>query len=420
MKQILAVLLVMIFSFSASAVFADTASLLVLDNETRVALRAAEQAVEAMPGIYSWEEFRSCSSFVSAYLKQLSFPVDGQGGYKNFPDPFPWSGTILQVDWMRRNASSYVKDAPLIDFLEGKLWSEIEPGDLVYLQTAIGHNGYNTYYHVVVLVGYHEDGSPQFAEISTGNYASSNRSFEQMTSFYKKDANGNWLIKPFQTTLAEEDELIVTWFDTLSFVERLWTKTGKVYPNSSELDSFSTVLTVNLVDGTTTVFEKSVDSGFWTPVVFGSRDELFGTIGEKLPTNEAVGSAFFEKRMPGVYSSDSGVFVSKSGVYQNTWTSQILAEMTSFENAGFCLEKDKSFGLSYWGWYYLQYFGETEDESCIKYDSHDWNKLQNYLDGKSGVAVVFSYPDFDQNLLTGFDFISSPFYKENYPDWFAK
>lgn len=53
---------------------------------------------KSMPGPYSWDEFRSCSTYASAYLKELSFPVgDRHGKYANHPDPLPFSGSFKPV-----------------------------------------------------------------------------------------------------------------------------------------------------------------------------------------------------------------------------------------------------------------------------------------------------------------------------------
>lgn len=207
--------------FTSSFIVAADNSGLILDWRTQTALKAAKLAAESMPGIYSWAEYRSCSSYASAYLRQLNFPVDGmQGQNADKKDPFPWSGVKLQVAWIKRNAASFVYDAPLVDFLNGKLWGRIKPGSVIYFQVPVGHNGFNTYDHVAMLIGYKTDGSPVFAEIVPGKPATYNRTFEELTGFYKKDANKNWIVIPYDTGTGEKVILKVTVFDAISYAEK--------------------------------------------------------------------------------------------------------------------------------------------------------------------------------------------------------
>ena len=461
---------VLIFSLLATPLVRAENPTLILDVRTKIALRAAQLAVRSMPGIYSWEEFRSCSSFVSAYLRQLSFPVDGlQGQYKEYKDPFPWSSVISQMDWIRRNASSNVQDAPLIDFLEGRLWSKIKPGDLIYLQKAEGHNGYNTYYHVVVLVGYLSDGSPQFAEISSGREASFERSFDEVTNFYSKDINGKWNVKPYQTGSKKNEELKVTWFDPLAFLNKgLWLKPGVVTPNSQILSNkFSTIVTVNLYDGTTAVFEKTSGTP-WKEVAIEGRKIFFAVIGRKLPANSNIGEVFFQSHEQEIYDSDFGVFISQEGVYQHTWTPQLISRLETFSvisgfgglngttdtaimrplgretngrvseavnrspftihqtpsviNQDMLLRQDllevandpknKLFGA-------IPVPKGNLSSGCVNYDPETWSLLKGYLKQRlsKGVGVVFSYPGFDQDLIFGFDITKSPFIGNVFFKW---
>ncbi|HOX96605.1 MAG TPA: amidase domain-containing protein [Candidatus Woesebacteria bacterium] len=469
---IVLILLVGFLATPINRVSAESSSL-VLDTRTEVALRAASLATETMTGVYSWKDYRSCSSFVSTYLKQLAFPVDGmKGQYEYYDDPFPWSGTIEQTDWIRRNASEYVQDAPLIDFLEGKLWDQIKPGDIIYLQTAIGHNGYNTYYHVVVLVGYHEDGSPQFAEISPGSSASFERSFEEMTSFYQKDMKGQWDVEPYQTNpTVVPGPLMVTWFDPLAYLNSgLWLKSGVVVPNSEILsDNFSTVITVNLYDGTTAIFEKTPEmTSGWNQVTIDGKKEFYAVIGRFLPTNNTIGNTFFQSHENEIYDSDFGVYISEDGVYQNTWTPQMIARVTTFSYiSGFGgldgstdtaimtpLVYDSNgdaVDATFHSSFTIHRIPDVENQDmllrtdlleaannldgdnygpipvpkgnlssgCVNYDVQTWAILKEYLSGEldGGVGVVLSYPGFDQDILPNFDLFSSPFLGEIFSEW---
>lgn len=192
---------------------------LILDDRTAIALAAAEAAVASMPGPYSWEAGRQCSSFMSAYLSELGFPISAKTEKAaNSSGLFPWSGTVRQVNWLRRNVPTYVHDAPVIDFLEGRLWEELLPGSVLYFATAISHNGYDTYYHAASLVGYHESGEPQFAELAVGmRNASAERTFKQLTKFYRRRADGSWNVTPSNP----KNTLLVTWFDPLAVIRDL-------------------------------------------------------------------------------------------------------------------------------------------------------------------------------------------------------
>jgi hypothetical protein len=193
---------------------------LVLDSRTVTALEAATLAAETMPGQYSWAENRHCSSYISMYMKQLGFPVNWSpdGKSDSDPNPFPWSNVVNQVNWLRANYPESVRDATLVDFLNGQLWSQIKPGSIVYLTIGVGHNGYNTYYHVAVLIGYHTDGSPQFAEFAgtmkTG--ASVNRTLWELAGFYPILPTGGWDITPYKTGNGTPPPLMITWIDPLS------------------------------------------------------------------------------------------------------------------------------------------------------------------------------------------------------------
>lgn len=439
-----------------------------------IATRAAELAALTMPGPYSWDEFRSCSTFVSAYLRQLSFPVDGlTGQYEDYPDPFPWSGTVEQVNWARRNFPQFTYDAPLKDFLEGRLWNRLMPGDIINLQTAIGHNGYNSYFHTVVLVSYQADGSPLFAELAGGmDNASTTRTFEQMTAFYEKDAVGNWKIDPYQTDPnSPAAPLLVTWFDPLAILNQghLWQKSGPVVPDSSLVSAhFDTLITINIYDGTATLWEQV--SGVWLPISLSGRAQFYAVTGRLLPANNTIESAFLQTRKAEIYDGDYGVYFSNHGVFQNTWTPQMLARLTGFDYiSGFGGLPGSTFtalmipqiydpkGRLKDNWDYssftfhripdvvnqdmllrvdLLHAANTPDSpsfgpvpvpqvylssGCINFDEATWAIIHDYLQGQLDtgrrVGVVFSYPNFDQSLLPTLDIFKQPFTGGVFNQW---
>ncbi len=188
---------------------------LILDDRTVIALTAAEAAVRSMPGPYSWDEYRTCSTFISSYLGEFGFPIsDRNGKSADSPDPFPWSGTLSQVEWLERNSPDDVHKPDLIDFLQGRLWDQLSPGVVIYLTTALGHNGFDTYYHVAALVGYHVDGEPQFAEMARGmRNPSAERTFSQLAKLYGRKEDGSWDVTPTYS-----DPLKVAWFDPFAVI----------------------------------------------------------------------------------------------------------------------------------------------------------------------------------------------------------
>ncbi len=444
------------------------------NTRSLIATRAAELAADTMPGDYSWEQFRTCSTFVSAYLRQLSFPVNGiEDQYANYPDPFPWSGTVEQVNWVRRNYPEYIYDAPVIDFLEGRLWDRLMPGDVITFQTAVGHNGYNTYYHTVILVSYQPDGSPLFAELAEGMWnVSTVRTFEQMTAFYARDANNQWKVDPVQKDPSiASTPLLVTWFDPLAIINKghLWQQPGPVAPNSNLVSSnFDDLITINIYDGTAVIWEQA--GGVWSPVTLEGRNEFYSVIGRLLPANNTIAQSFLKNRKSEIYDGDFGVYYSEYGVFQNTWTPQMIARLTGFENLknfgglnGDTLTSlmipqmyDKSGGLKD-NWDYSSFtfhripdvvnqdmllrvdllkasntpgssnFGPIPvptlylSSGCINFDETTWaviqTYLQNRLDAGHRVGVIFSYPNFDQNLLPTNDLFKSAFTGGEFNKW---
>ncbi|MBW6441820.1 hypothetical protein K0B04_02845 [Patescibacteria group bacterium] len=195
---------------------------LVINYEVNLAIQYAEMAKSQMIGIYSWEEHRDCSSFVALYAKNMGIPVNwleyGNGDYEK---PFPWSNTVKQVQWARENYPEHIYDSTLDDFLSGNLWNDIKPRDIVYLTAPIGHNGYNTYYHTAVLVEYRGKGYPVFAEIASGIEASTDRTLEQLVSFY-----GYLGTKPHYTGNSTPEKLVFTWADIFSILGEI--KNGSI------------------------------------------------------------------------------------------------------------------------------------------------------------------------------------------------
>ena len=481
MKKLVYVVLCLVSVFAISfPVTVKAESILYSDTRTEIAKRAIDLAVSDMQGEYSWEEFRSCSTFVSGYLEHLSFPVDNPSGdYAFYKNAFPWSSTVKQVEWVRTNYPKYIYDAPVKDFLENKLWNKIKPGDVIYFQVPIGHNGYNTYYHTVVLVGYGNDG-PVFAEIAAGmKRASNNRTFEQVTSFYK-----SYGTKPYDVGVKTPEYLKVTWFDPLAILNegKLWKKTGVVLPNSHILDNYNYVVTINLFDGTTVVFKRNYDPSvleikslsyanrYWELASVGGFTQFYAVTGRQLPVNSSIGRYFNHFFEDEIYDSDYGVRISRSGVYQHTWTPQMLAALKGFQyingfgglaggtdtsiirpliyedghlkedtrNSGFTfhripdvenqdmwLRKDLLIEANTFGSdgkrAPIEFPHGNLSSGCVNFEADSWKSLSSFLkekmQNKETIAVVFSYPNFSQSLLPTLDLYKAPFTADVFKKW---
>lgn len=455
-------LLCMMFPGRAKA---DT-NQLVMDVPTTVALRAATLAANIMPGPYSWSDFRSCSSYASEYLRQLSFPVDGMDRQnQDFPYPLPWSNVIRQVEWFQKYYPEYLRSAPLEDFLAEKLWDQINPGSLIYLQYPLGHNGYNTYYHVVILIGYHEDGSPRFAELAAGMpSASTDRSFGTMTAFYTGHT------KPADVGIQTPKNLIVSWVNPLAILNKgkFWLKPGTVYPQDWLKSQFDTVVTVNIYNGTTAVFDVN-SQGKWIQKTIQDRNVFYAVTGRHLPANAKITEAFFNKRPKEIYDGDFGVYI-KNSVYQHSWTPQLVARIsmiTYVSNFGGLngptetslpmpliydalgnLTNDRDYSpftihrvpevvnqdmllrvdlLKKANNYGQVGFGPIEvpqvnlSSGCVNYEKDTWLILKAYLQQQISVGkrvgLVMSYPNFDQSLLPMNSVFDSAFIGYQFDKW---
>lgn len=424
-----------------------------------IATRAAELAVSKMKGPYSWEEFRTCSTLVADYLRQLSFPVNGiNGEYASYENPFPWSSVIEQTNWLRNNYPEYVNDAPLSEFLAGNLWGLIQPGDVIYLQSPLSHNGYDTYNHVVILIGY-EDGSPIFAEMAAGmNSASAHRTYKEMI-------RGRY-------GPGDDEGLIVTWFDPLAILHdgKLWQNGGVVSLNSQKINTyFDIIITVNIYDGTTVIWEKVLD-GSWSVVTLEGRDRFFAITGRLLPANKKITSAFMDERPNEIYDGDFGVYLSNNGIYQHSWTPQQVARIDGIEDianfgglngstqttlptplvydvwgnlveyknrTSFTIHRipdvtsadinhrlkvltpvNDPYSASYGP---LPYPEGSLSSGCVNYDPASWKLIREFIKANlasdSVVGMIFSYPEFDQNLLPTIDLNEAAFTGSEFSVW---
>ncbi|OGC45543.1 hypothetical protein A2V49_01100 [candidate division WWE3 bacterium RBG_19FT_COMBO_34_6] len=451
----------------------------ITDIRSEITSRAISLAIRDIPGEYSWMEYRNCSSIIGKYLKHLSFPVEGLSGeYKSHEDPFPCNAASKQVDWISRNYPEYLSNASVKDFLYGELLKEIKPGDIIYLELPFGNKVDATYYETVLLEGYNESGAPIFIKISAENgKIGVSTAFNQLVSLYSH--LDDTVYATWQSTI---NNLTVTWFDPLAVINKgnMWKRSGKVTPNSSVLNIYDYVLTVNIYDGTTTLFEKIayIDeysavywNKYWEVVTLGGYDESYAITGLQLPANYRIGTYFYDFFDDRIYDSDYGVYISKYGVYQHSWTPQMLGTIEGitylygfgrllgstdisvispmfydkngelikeYRHSDFTVHKIPDV-LNYDMLLRedLLLVANTYDRGeirgpvpfprgsissgCINYDKITWSYLSSYIkeilaSGKR-VGVILSYPGFEQSLLPTLRMFEAPFTGASFNKW---
>jgi hypothetical protein len=127
----------------------------------------AEQAFNASKTFfgglpYDWNEGRYCSTLSSNYAENLGLTIS----YTQSSEGMPWAGTVAQTKWIESHyAAPYFFKLDLKELVSKSVWRSVPVGSLVYLPTAISHNGYDQYSHVVIFMGW-EKQEPIFAEYS--------------------------------------------------------------------------------------------------------------------------------------------------------------------------------------------------------------------------------------------------------------
>lgn len=154
---------------------------LVMDEQTRIALDLTLAAQAELYDVeYQWNtlELAHCSGFASRYVSLAGMPValddGGPASYEaELGSPIPAANTLKQVTRFRLLDSEvgggYTMELPVADLLYNQTdWSDfgILPGSLIYFQVAESHNGYNSYHHVAILMGYNENGEPVLADFA--------------------------------------------------------------------------------------------------------------------------------------------------------------------------------------------------------------------------------------------------------------
>jgi len=282
-----------------------------------------KNAIKSFDGApYDWSTNSHCSSFASKVVAQI--------GYSKFPA----SGTVLQTEWLKDQDKSlfslsgktFGTEVPMKQILQTEYWENKNPGTLVYLASAVSHNGYNKVSHVAVFNGISING-PLFAEFSPQMLKGpqTNRTLDQLSSMYVRNSNGERDLKPFDTNSDKPDELIGYVWDTIEASREMWREGGPVIPNGkivTDIDSCATI-TVNTNDGTIGYWQ--IDNGLskLIPIHSESSPYAYSAIGRRLRLNSTTSAInYYENDLgkDGAYDSMTGTWYSRNGVARRTLT----------------------------------------------------------------------------------------------------
>lgn len=436
----------------------------VLEENTRTSI--ATHALEIM--VSELEEYKSTinyfdsSNIVGMYLRQLSFPVQGIGReYSYHHDPLPLKNARNQVSWMIRNFPEYTSVLKLVNLTDDDVWKDIDPGYVIIANSSPTDIKVNNTASAFVVAGYTINMDPVLVYL------------QPYTKSIITLVGLEQLSKILNAKYSAQDVIYITLFDPLAALNRgsLWNKSGKVVPNSKILDVYDYVVTVNIYDGTTSVYERITDwvsnkylvGTTWDVVDIGGYSESYAIIGSLLPANSTIGNNFYSYYKNQIYDSDYGIYISRYGVYQHSWTPQMIGSVEGtlylygfgglsgstditvihpmqYDNSGdmiqgdihsdFTLHKvpDVKTHAMYARRGILATANSYIDQSkrgpipyplgsvssgCVNYDEITWNFLSSFMRDKLSkgykVGVVLSYPEFDQSLIPTIELYKLPF-----------
>lgn len=226
------------------------------------------------------------------------------------------------------------------------------------------------------------------------------------------------------------------------------------------LESYDTVVTVNIYDGTLTVFSVADD---------GSTEAIYSAkvlVGERIPNSQALANAYAASTFAAdgsYFDAEKGIYYDASGVPRTTLTPPMLAELDGFlaidgfggeslkgvqtdtaliraitvggisdtnseytfhvvppKNSSHYEQRRESLSLANQGEGYDPYWSH----GCVNIHPDQWAELkallQRFLSDGKRVGVVFGYVGFNQNLLVkpvGFDGRSDPLFANNSQRW---
>lgn len=179
-----AALLLVFFTKEVLANNSDDIPFGIIEEETtEQVLELVYQAQEQLYDVaYAWGtlDLAHCSGFVSRYIALAGMPtaLDDGGPASYVPElgsPIPSSNTLkqarrfelLDTEVEGEFVTEYSVDELLNNPTEWIDWG-IRPGSLIYFAIAESHNGYNSYHHVAILLGYNEQDMPILADFAPG------------------------------------------------------------------------------------------------------------------------------------------------------------------------------------------------------------------------------------------------------------
>lgn len=295
---------------------------------------AVSNAIQSFDGApYDWNTNAHCSSFASKVITQFGYPEEEGFNSKDI-NRFPKSGTVFQSDWLKKldkslyslSGKSFGTEVPMKQILETEYWTNKNPGTLVYLASAISHNGYNKVSHVAVFNGIDKN-IPLFAEFSPPMLKGpqTNRTLDQLSSMYTRNGNGERDLKPFNTYSDKPDELIGYVWDTIGASREMWREGGVVVPEGSiitDLEENATI-TVNTNDGTIGYWRNSKGKSELIPINSDETPYAYSAIGRRLRSKSSTTATnYYEAGMGkfGAYDTISGTWFSQKGSPRRTLT----------------------------------------------------------------------------------------------------
>lgn len=298
---------------------------------TESAVANAIRTFEGAP--YDWDKGAQCSSFAARVVTQFGYP-SGDLNSTN-PERFPGSGTVLQREWLRKLDGSLLllsgrrfgADAPMEQMLKPDYWQGKRPGSLVYLATAVSHNGYNTLSHVAVFTGMRNDG-PLFAEFGPKMLKGpqTKRTLNELSSMYTHTGDGKLDLKPYDTGSSQPDRLVGYVWDTIGAAREMWREDGPVIPEGSivtDLES-SAVITVNTNDGTIGYWRMYQGQTELIPIHSVDSPYAYAAIGRRLRANSPSSTVNYYNAGMGKdgsqYDAITGVWYSQKGCPRRTLT----------------------------------------------------------------------------------------------------
>ena len=434
------------------------------NTRTLVATRALEISLDILEKNFQSIKNSDSSLLVGMYLRQLSYPVYGlYNEYRLYLDPFPLRNSTVQTSWVKRNFPEYTKVFTLKSLLSERIWNNIDPGNIIFLEKYSEERHSLRGLESFVVVGFTLNKEPILVYLR-----SNSSSITILKGFDDIKNKFSWYINP--------EEIMVTIFDPLRAINngRLWNKNGRVVPNSNVLNVFDYVITVNIFDGTTAIFENTSVNNFvgavWKPILVGEFEEVYAITGYPLPVNETIKDNFMTHYPDQIYDSDKGVYISKYGVYQHSWTPQmigfiegtlylygfgglqgstdiLLIHPMHYDKDGNLVQSDvhsdftlhKIPDVTNYTMYKrrdtlaianssdtsirgpLPYPSGSVSSGCVNYDEITWGHLSSIIEEKISekyqVGVILSYPNFDQGLIPTIALHKLPFTGQIFSTW---